>query len=292
VEGSEAELTDELLSCARGCLLLAHCGEATPLVEAKEETRERMAALGTSLGPARAEVWLEELLLCRERIHTLTVHGRSILESTLLMLARGSDTLPLGDLVARMTALEADLRAGVDLGGSTPSANPAPAQAAAPQQAAPSESVDVPLRRAKIAEPEVEIPTPKAPPEPEAASSPRRNRTEADRRAARSSSSEAWSAFLEELDLSARGLADVIRRKGRLVTLESERAVVRTTDLLDDERALLADARNRRTLSKVLSSVLGREVSIELEDADEIRPGEDDEYTKQVADLFDGHIED
>jgi hypothetical protein len=76
------------------------------------------------------------------------------------------------------------------------------------------------------------------------------------------------------------------------VTLESERAVVRTADLLDEERALLADARNRRTLSKVLTSVLGREVSIEIEDTDEIRPGADDEYTKQVADLFDGRIED
>ena len=33
-------------------------------------------------------------------------------------------------------------------------------------------------------------------------------------------------------------------------------------------------------------------MNIELEDADEIRPGADDEYTKRVADLFDGHIED
>jgi DNA polymerase III subunit gamma/tau len=292
VEGSEVELTDELLNCARGCLLLAHCGEGTPLVEAKEETRGRMAALGTSLGPARAEVWLEELLLCRERIHTLTAHGRSILESTLLMLARGSDTLPLGDLVARMTALEAGLRAGAGLAESAPVVNPAPAQAAALPLSVSSEPEEKPKGRAKAAEPEVKVLSPKAPPEPEEASSPGRKRTEADRRAARSSSAEAWSAFLEDLSLSARGLGDVIRRKGRLVTLESERAVVRTTDLLDEERALLGDARNRRTLSKVLSSVLGRDVSIELEDADEIRPGADDEYTKRVADLFDGHIED
>jgi hypothetical protein len=233
---------------------------------------------------------LEELLLCRERIHTLTAHGRSILESTLLMLARGSDTLPLGDLVARMTALEAGLRAGAGLAGSA--VNPAPAQAAAPSLSVSSEPEEKPKRRAKAAEPEVKVLSPKAPPEPEEASSPGRKRTEADRRAARSSSAEAWSAFLEDLSLSARGLGEVIRRKGRLVTLESERAVVRTTDLLDEERALLGDARNRRTLSKVLSSVLGREVNIELEDADEIRPGADDEYTKRVADLFDGHIED
>lgn len=292
VEGSEAELTDELLNCARGCLLLAHCGEGTPLVEAKEETRARMTALGTSLGPARAEVWLEELLLCRERIHSLTAHGRSILESTLLMLARGSDTLPLGDLVARMTALEAGLRAGAGLSGSSPAVDPAPAPAPDLQLRVPSEAEKKPKRRAEAAEPEVKVLSPKAPPEPEEASSAGRKRTEADRRAARSSSAEAWSAFLEDLSLSARGLGDVIRRKGRLVTLESERAVVRTTDLLDEERALLGDARNRRTLSKVLSSVLGREVSIELEDADEIRPGADDEYTKRVADLFDGHIED
>jgi len=294
VEGSEAELTDELLNCARGCLLLAHCGEATPLVDAVDETRARMTTLGTSLGPARAEVWLEELLLCRERIHALTIHGRSILESTLLMLARGSDTLPLGDLVARMTALETSLRAGG--AGTRAQSSAAPLRTSAPPQAAapvtPSKAAAEPPKKAKKPKPEPETLAPQAPPEANEASSPRRKRTEADRRAARSSSAEAWSAFLEDLDQSARGLSDVIRRKARLVTLESERAVVRTADLLDEERALLADARNRRTLSKVLTSVLGREVSIEIEDTDEIRPGADDEYTKQVADLFDGRIED
>jgi hypothetical protein len=273
--------------------LLAHCGEGTPLVEAKDEIRARMAALGASLGPARAEVWLEELLLCRERIHTLTAHGRSILESTLLMLARGTDTLPLGDLVERMAALEAGLRAGTGLAGGAPVASPEPAPTPSPRLRVPSEAVEEPVESAaKLPELKLTPAAAEAPAEPEESSAPRRNRTEADRRAARSSSAEAWSAFLEELSSSARGLGDVIRKKGRLVTLERDRAVVRTTDLLDEERALLGDARNRRTLSKVFSAVLGRELNIELEDTDEIRPGADDEYTKQVADLFDGHIED
>jgi len=277
VEGSEAELTDELLGCTRAALLLAHCGENTPLVDATEETRARMGELGERLGPARAEVWLEELLLCRERIHTLNAHGRSILESTLLALARGEDTLPLSELVDRLTILEGRL--------------PNETTAAAPEAAPPSrEEPPAPPRE----EPDQAVLEPQAPREPASTSTPNRarKRTEADRRAARSSSTEAWAAFLEDLEGSAQALAEVLRRKTRLVSLEEGRAVVRATELLEEEKALLEDKRNQRTLSKVFSSVLGRELDVEIEDSDMIRPGADDPYTKQVADLFDGQIED
>lgn len=274
VEGSEVELTDELLSCTRACLLLAHCGPATPLVDATEEARERMAALGSSLGPARAEVWLEELLLCRERIHTLNSHGRSILESTLLALARAEDTLPLSELVSRLTALEAKLPDGpMDAAPPTPRS--------APSRPDPSPEV-----------PDKAVLEPQAPPEPERPSGGARKRTEADRRAARSSATEAWSAFLEDLEGSAQALGEVIRSKTRLISLEEARVVLRATKLLDEEKALLEDKRNQRTLSKVFSTVLGRELTIEIEDADSLRPGAEDPYTKQVADLFDGQIED
>jgi len=295
VEGSEAELTDEILACARGCLLLAHCGPTTPLVDATEEIRERMATLGTSLGPARSEVWLEELLLCRERIHTLTVHGRSILESTLLTLARGDDTLPLGDLVSRLTALEGSL--GQAAGGRTqaPPLSDAVPSAPDPTDSAPDPTDSDPDPTDSDPDPadsDSAILAPQAPPQPATERGSGRKRTEADRRAARSSTSDAWSAFLEDLVESAPGLGEVIRRKTHLVALEEERAVLRATNLLEVERTLLGDARNLRTLSKVFSTVLGRDLSIDLEDADEIRPGAEDPYTKQVAELFDGQIED
>jgi DNA polymerase-3 subunit gamma/tau len=271
VAGSESELTDELLSCARGCLLLAHCGPTTPLVEASEEIRERMAALGTSLGPARAEVWLEELLLCRERIHTLSMHGRSILESALLALARGEDPLPIGELLSRLSALEAQL-AGTPV-EVPPAASDAPAEA-------PAEEADSAVLK------------PKAPPQRRSGRSSSRRRTEADRRAARSSAADAWAAFLEDLAESAPALAEVMRSKTRLITLEEQRAVVRASKLLDEEKQLLKDARNLRTMGQAFSTVLGRELSIEIEDADELRPGAEDPYTKQVAEFFDGWIED
>ena len=277
VEGSEAELTDELLGCTRSALLLAHCGDNTPLVDATEETRARMAALGERLGPARAEVWLEELLLCRERIHTLNAHGRSILESTLLALAREEDTLPLSELVDRLTILEGRL--------------PNEPTAAAPQADSPSRE-EPPARRRE--EPDQAVIEPQAPREaaPTPSPSKARKRTEADRRAARSSATEAWAAFLEDLEVSAQALGEVLRRKTRLVSLEEGRAVVRATELLDEEKTLLEDKRNQRTLSKVFSTVLGRELAVEVEDSDMIRPGAEDPYTQQVADLFDGQIED
>jgi hypothetical protein len=240
-------------------------------VEASEEIRERMAALGTSLGPARAEVWLEELLLCRERIHTLSMHGRSILESTLLALARGEDPLPIGELLSRLSALEAQL-AGTPV-EVPPAASDAPAEA-------PAEEADSAVLE------------PKAPPQPTSGRSSSRRRTEADRRAARSSAADAWAAFLEDLAESAPALAEVMRSKTRLITLEEQRAVVRASKLLDEEKQLLKDARNLRTMGQAFSTVLGRELSIEIEDADELRPGAEDPYTKQVAEFFDGWIED
>jgi len=304
VDGSEAELNDELLACARCCLLLAHCGPSTPLVDATEEIRERMAALGTSLGPARAEVWFEELLLCRERIHSLTVHGRSILESTLLTLARGEDTLPLGDLVSRLTALEANLAgtSGVATSASPVSPPPAPASSApaspapaSPAPASPAPASPAPDNASSEALPEESdnaVLAPQAPPQPKTERGSSRRLTEADRRAARSSVKDAWSAFLDDLDENAPALADVMRRKTHLMTIEDDRVVVRATKLIDEEKSLLGDARNLQTLSKTFSTVLGRDLSIELEDADEIRPGAEDPYTKQVAELFDGQIED
>ena len=276
VEGSEAELTDELLVFTRSALLLAHCGGNTPLVDATEETRARMAALGERLGPARAEVWLEELLLCRERIHTLNVHGRSILESTLLALAREEDTLPLSELVDRLTVLEGRIGDA-----------PAHSQQPAPR---PTEAPPTPSREQR----EEAVIEPRAPREESrsTASGGPRKRTEADRRAARSSATEAWSAFIEDLSGSAQALGEVIRRKTRLVSLEEKRAVLRATELLEEEKAMLGDKRNQRTLSKVFSAVLGRELAVEIEDSDTIRPGAEDPYTKQVAELFDGQIED
>ena len=276
VEGSEAELTDELLGFTRSALLLAHCGGNTPLVDATEETRARMAALGERLGPARAEVWLEELLLCRERIHTLNAHGRSILESTLLALAREEDTLPLSELVDRLTALEGRIGDA-----------PAPSQEPAPR---PTEAPPAPSREQR-GDAVIEPRAPREESRSTASGGPRK-RTEADRRAARSSATEAWSAFIEDLSGSAQALGEVVRRKTRLVSLEEKRAVLRATELLEEEKAMLGDKRNQRTLSKVFSAVLGRELAVEIEDSDTIRPGAEDPYTKQVAELFDGQIED
>jgi hypothetical protein len=119
-----------------------------------------------------------------------------------------------------------------------------------------------------------------------------RKRTEADRRAARSSSSDAWTAFLEEIKVTGPALGEVMQSKTRLIALEEGRAVIRASKLFDDEKALLGDARNLRTLSKAFSTVLGRELELEIEDSDELRPGAEDPYTQQVAELFDGRIED
>ena len=119
-QGSELELVDALLEHVRGALLVELCPGEAQLFESEPAERERRAARAGRLGPERLQVWLEELLIARERMGQLESHARIVLEVTLLDLCRRETALPLEELAARLLSLEARL------GG-------APAAAAAPQ---------------------------------------------------------------------------------------------------------------------------------------------------------------
>jgi len=272
VEGGEAELCDALLAHLRHSLLLAHCGEATPLVDASPEARAAMAARARELGPERLERMLEDLLAARDSIRLLPAQARLHLELTLLSLARPETTIPLAELAERLLALEARL-AGTE--------GERPARPAAPSRSRPAGSeVDV--------EPEGQEPDPADPP---TASRPRRLPAAAFAGAVRSSRSEAWARFLAALREQAASLAEVLEGHGRLVELGQGRAVVRFGHLREADRPLVVEKRNQRLCSKVFSEILGERVEVRLEDGAEVPPGRRDRFTREVADLFGGRIE-
>lgn len=275
VGGGESELIEALLLHLRGCLLVAHCGQDTPLTDGEPEERESMRRTAEALGADRLELWMEELLHAREQIRLLPGQARHALELCLLRLARPEAQVPVAELAERLLALEGRLAAGGVALAPPPSAAPAPRADTPPQPQAQ--------------EPPREVPRPS--PAPAAQAAPARKRSSFEG-TVRSSQTEAWSRFLEELQGRAAALAEVIQGQGRLVDLGQEVAVVRFDRLRQADRPLIEDARNQRLCSQVLAKLLGRPMEVRFEDGASVRPGAEDEFTRKVAETFNGRVED
>jgi DNA polymerase III subunit gamma/tau len=127
-EGSEAEFLSGLLDHLRATLLVGLCGEDMPLVGLSPAERTRAGQRAKRLGTERLALWLEELLVARERMRELPQHARLALELALFDLCRPESALPLAQIAERLEALEARL-------GSAAVARP---PARAPAAAAPA----------------------------------------------------------------------------------------------------------------------------------------------------------
>ena len=311
--GGETELVDALLEYLRGALLAAHCGAQNPLTDAPAEARESMAQVASELGPERLELWLEDLLAVRDSMRLLPGQARLSLELCLLQLARPEATIPLSELYQRLAALEGRLAqeggGGVTLqpaprpvaspsrapqagrSEASASAGPGPGAPTSPSPAPAAPAPGAPRDRDPAPAARPAAPRQEAPPGAEAPAARKRQRP-VFAGAVRSSKGEAWKRFLEELELAAPGLASVLEQHGKLVELAGGRAVVRFQKLRQADRPLVQDPRNQKLCCRVLSELLGEAVEVRLEDASEQRPGDQDDFTRKVADLFDGRIED
>jgi len=127
-EGGETELLSGLLEELRLAVVCSLCPDEATVLVPDAPRREALAALGARLGPERIQAWLEELLHARERAANLPEHARTVLDVTLLDLAREETGMPLAELEARLTRLEQRLGAG---GGAPPGVPPGPREAPA-----------------------------------------------------------------------------------------------------------------------------------------------------------------
>jgi len=225
-EGGEAEFLSGLLDHLRATLLVGLCGEDVPLVGLSRDERQHARQRAQRLGTERLELWLEELLIARERMRELPQHARLALEVALLDLCRSDSSLSFSEIAERLEALEARVGGGAG-------ARAAQAQRpAAPPPAAPRE-----LR-----------PTP-APP-----ASPVRD------------AQTLWNRFLDELAQSSGTLAETLRTRGRLGEFGGRRVSARVTNLGEAERGLFQTPRNQKACAQILTRLLGREVDFVLED--------------------------
>ena len=270
-QGDEADLVDELLRSLRGSLVCALCGPESKLFSDFEARHESLAARAQRLGTERLQIWMEELLACRERMEGAFDHARLILELTLLDLCREESSLPLAELEQRLLTLEGRLTTGADV----LQPRPAPESKARPEPEPP--------RRAPVSQAASPVPV-------SGGAAPRSTRATRATRAPASGRA-GWEDFLARLEAEEPALARVFARCGKLVEAEESRLRVRMTRLGDDDRGLLDAPRSSVAWERALAQAYGREMELVLEDTARRQPGASDAFTRQVADLFSGHIE-
>jgi DNA polymerase III subunit gamma/tau len=289
-EGMEAELISALLLHLRTSLVAAFCGVDSPLLPAEDDARSTAVERSRRLSGERVELWMQELLAARERMRTFPGQERLVLELALLDLARPETTLPLAELEARLAALEA----GEPPAAAAPAAAPGPAQPA--RAPAPSPRAAAPVA---AGEPDGEErwPEPDPAPPPEA----RRERAPAEPAAAPAGQKSELRIFEELVQaLAARNgtLAELLRAGGTL-RIAGEVAALELKGLDASSRALVDDRRNRAALRRALEEVAGRPLELRI-GSDEPGPARGpkpaatshDPFTREVADLFGGVIED
>jgi DNA polymerase-3 subunit gamma/tau len=289
-EGSEGVLVDALLEHLRGCLVALHCGERSQLFQAEASERERRAARATRIGGERLEQWLGELLVVRSRLAELPTHARVVLELALLDLCRVESQMPIAELVDRLTALEERLARGAAPLAARPLANaPSTPPSSAPRAALPP--------AAPAREPSARPPPPSAQSSAPGAANAALRASSATReirpapRTSSSSSSGAWSALVAELKSSDAALADALARCGKLADVGSSSARIELARLRDEDRAAIFTDAARQRCEAVIARLFGRSLRVIFEDASKRPPGEGDAFTRKVAELFQGRIE-
>ena len=235
--GGEAELVDALLARLRAAVVLAHCGEDTPLVPGSPEERTQARARAERLGPARVELWMQELLRCRERMRGFAGQERVVLEVALLELARPEATWTLAELAARVEDLAQHLTNGEPL--------PAPAAPRAPAGTAPASAAPAPSPSPRRPEPAARPPREAAPDAPSAAADPK----------------QLWTAALQTLDKSHGAFAELLRRVAH-PRLGPDGLEIALTDVPERDARLVEDRRSRAALSRAVEAAAGRAIEL------------------------------
>ncbi|MFT5478865.1 MAG: hypothetical protein ACI8Y8_004234, partial [Planctomycetota bacterium] len=105
------------------------------------------------------------------------------------------------------------------------------------------------------------------------------------------SNAEAWQKVLDRLKKGTPTLAKILLTRGKLISIGNSRAVVRLSGLTDPERTMMHDSRNQKQAQRCLVEVLGEGFEWTFEDQAQTRPGREDPFTRSVADMFEGRIE-
>ncbi|MEM6572370.1 MAG: hypothetical protein AAF957_28400, partial [Planctomycetota bacterium] len=162
---------------------------------------------------------------------------------------------------------------------------PDPPRPRAPEAAPPPQPQSPPPQQQPAQQP----PPPQQPPAPA-----QRRESRAPRPTARvqtNSTADRWQGFLRSLEATSPAVAELIGRKGALVRDSDGVAPLKLRDLSEDERAMIADRRNARSIQAAFAEATGGTIRLKLEVHDPARRGDADPFTNEIAELFGGRIE-
>ncbi len=153
-----------------------------------------------------------------------------------------------------------------------------------------------PARRAEPGRPEGGgAPQAAAPPEAvpvrEVQPAPRRRGRAPAPRVQTNSTADRWEGFLKELRGRHHDLAEVILRKGRLVRESGGVAPLKLLDLTPAERAAVGEPAARTALAAAFAAANGDAIRLKVE-LHNGRDGLDDPFTKEISEMFGGHLDD
>ncbi|MEX1026360.1 MAG: DNA polymerase III subunit gamma/tau [Planctomycetota bacterium] len=288
--GTPAERLGRILGELRRSVLVGHLGLNSPQVEGSPEERETAMARAKRLGLRRLELMLQELLRARERARLLPGEEAIVLEVALLELADPDASVSLVELAERLEALSSGQPpAPRELTPARPAARaasaPAASQASAPNTQAPN--TETPRAAAE---------TPRAQP--------------------RTGSPVEWlKAAAGTLVKTHASLSELLLERATL-EVEGDRGRLRFAGLDETQTRVANDKRNRRRLETTLgeaSGLAGIEIEVAAKAGASAREPStggagaagtaptqapkqapkqaSDPLTKQVAELFDGSVE-
>ena len=255
-QGGEGEWLALFLAHLRANLLVAVCGENFPLIELGANEKASAIARARRLGAEKLSIWLEELLMARERMQPLPQHARSLLEVALIDLCRPESSLGIEELIQRLEALETRFETA---------ANP-PAS----------------VRTAAAA----------VPPLPPTAIVPPAGSAQPAGSAAIRDPKQLWPRLLEELAASSPSLHALLRQRGRLADCSAGIVRIQIGGAAAEERTLLDSPRTIKLLQTLLAKLLGRDCSVQFDEPARAAPRkEPDRFTTELSQLFGGRIE-
>jgi hypothetical protein len=98
--------------------------------------------------------------------------------------------------------------------------------------------------------------------------------------------------LLEGLTATRPALAEVLAKRGKLLDVVNGRATVQLGRMGEAERAIATAEGVALECQAVLSRVLGAATKVVFEDTTQRASGTNDAFTRTVADVFQGQIED
>ena len=103
------------------------------------------------------------------------------------------------------------------------------------------------------------------------------------------STADRWDGFLTELNRRSGDLAAVLSRKGELVRESNGIAPLKVRGLTEPELALIERPGARAALAAAFATVSGEDVRLKVEI--HRSGGADDEFTREITELFGGRVE-